>query len=150
MPTRRYKSDPALLLAQGRMIVSSSDDARFLHKVEIVTLVLSGLTPSFLSPRCGDSKNAITGWVKTVDEHGFDALRTKKQPGRRPKLSPEQLSHIRDLLAEDNPNLSGVPVWDGPSLSRYIQETWAVTLCVRQCQRLLHTLGCHSIPAKLV
>ncbi len=145
MPIRRYKSDPALLLVQGRMIISSSQDAKFHHKVEIVNLVLSGLTPSFLSTFCGDSKNAITLWVKTVDEQGFEALRTKKQPGRAPKLSPQQLSHIKDVLEEDDPGRYGFSVWDGPSLSHYIKETYAVTLVVRQCQRLLHTLGDVSI-----
>lgn len=141
MPTRQYKTDPALLLAEGKMIASSTDDAKFHHKVEIVNLVLSGLTPSFLSPRCGDSKNAITLWVKTVDEHGFDALRAKKQPGRPPKLSPQQLSHIKDVLEEDDPKRHGFPVWDGPSLSAYIKETYFVTLGVRQCQRLFQSLG---------
>lgn len=56
------------------MIISSTNDAQFQQKVEIVNLVLSGLTPSFLSTYCGESTNAITLWVKTTDEQGFDAL----------------------------------------------------------------------------
>ncbi len=38
MPTRKYKTDKNQLLAEGQMIVSSTDDAKFQHKVELVKL----------------------------------------------------------------------------------------------------------------
>lgn len=141
MPNRKYHTDPAQLLAEGQMIVSSTNDAKFQHKVEIVNLVLSGLTPSFLSNYCGESKNAITLWVKTADEQGFDALKPKKQSGRPMKLSPEQLSGIKRVLEEDDPKKYGYLVWDGPRLSDYIKKTYSVNLGVRQCQRMFHILG---------
>lgn len=141
MPNRKYCTDPAQLLAEGQMIISSTNDAKFQHKVEIINLVLSGLTPSFLSTYCGESKNAITLWVKTADELGFDALKVKKQSGRPMKLSPEQLSHIKDVIAEDDPQKYGYRVWDGPGLSDYIKKTYSVTIGIRQCQRMFHNLG---------
>ena len=51
------------------------------------------------------------------------------------------MAEIRTVLEEDDPKKYGHNVWDGPSLSAYIEETYAVKLCVRQCQRLLHSLG---------
>ena len=42
MPARNYLTDPKQLLAQGQMIVSSTEDSRFQHKVECVNLVLGG------------------------------------------------------------------------------------------------------------
>jgi transposase len=80
------------LLAEGQIIVNSTDDAKFQYKVEIVNLVLAGITPSFLSQHSADSKNAITLWVKKVDEQGFESLKTKKQPGRPSKLSASDLA----------------------------------------------------------
>jgi transposase len=141
MPSRTYQTDPAQLLAEGQMIVSSAHDAKFQHKVEIVNLVLSGLTPSFLSKYCGESKNTITLWVKTADEQGFNALKVKKQSGRPMKLSPEQLSRIKGVIEEDNPHKYGYRVWDGPGLSDYIKKTYSVSLGIRQCQRMFHNLG---------
>ena len=141
MPTRQYKTDPQLLLAEGQIIVNTTDDAKFQHRVELVNLVLGGLSPSFLSQYCAESKNTITLWVKIADEQGFDALRIKKQTGRPAKLSPEELAQIKSVLAKDTPKEYGYPVWDGPSLSDYIAKTYSVPLCVRQCQRLLHSLG---------
>ena len=95
---RKYKTDPELLLAQGKAIVEAGEEARYLHKVEMVNLVLAGLTPSFLAKYCRDSKNAITGWVKAADECGFEALRDGKSTGRPPKLSAEQVAELDKLL----------------------------------------------------
>ena len=141
MPARQYKTDPAQLLAEGQLIVQSTTDTKFQHKVEMVNLVLSGLTPSYLSTYCGDSKSTITRWVKIADEQGFDALKVKKQTGRKPKLTGEQNEEIRAIIEEDDPKKYGYNVWDGPSLSAYIEKIYTVKLSVRQCQRLLHSLG---------
>lgn len=117
MPSRQYKTDPCQLLAEGQILINTTDDAKFQHKVELVNLVLSGLSPSFLSHYCAESKNTITSWVKTADEKGFDALRTKKQTGRPAKLSSEELAQIKSVLGKDAPKEYGYSVWDGPSLS---------------------------------
>ena len=141
MPARKYKTDPAQLLAEGQQIVNTTSDAKYRHKVEMVNFVLSGLTPSYLSSCCGNSKRTITLWVKIADEQGFAALKPKKPIGKPPKLTKEQMAEIRTVLDEDDPQKYGHNVWDGPSLSAYIEETYAVKLCVRQCQRLFHSLG---------
>lgn len=141
MPKRKYKTDPKRLLAEGQLIVKADNDAKFQHRVEMVNLVLAGMVPSKLSKLCGDSKNAITLWVKTADERGFNALRDKKQTGRPPKLSKDQLAEIRKAVEHDDPKVYDLAVWDGPALSSFIKKRYGVKLGVRQCQRLLHTLG---------
>ena len=141
MPARKYKTDPGQLLAEGLQIVHSTSDDKYRHKVEMVNLVLGGLTPSYLSTYCGDSKRTITLWVKIADEQGFEGLKPKKPTGRPPRLTKEQKAEIRAILEEDNPKKYGQNVWDGPSLSYFIEKTYAVKLSVRQCQRLLHSLG---------
>ena len=141
MPVRRYKTEPDQLLAEGQFIVQTTSDVKYQHKVEMVNLVLSGLTPSYLSTYCGNSKSTITRWVKIADEQGFEALKTKKPTGRASKLTKEQKAEIRAILEEDDPKKYGHNVWDGPSLSAYIEKTYAVKLSVRQCQRLFHSWG---------
>ncbi len=141
MPARVYKTDKEQLLAEGKRIVSSTDDSKFQHKVEMVNLVLGGMTPSALSEFVRESKNTITLWVKTADEKGFEALRVKKQTGRPAKLASEDIVSIRAVLEEDDPQKYGYNVWDGPSLSAYILKKYGVALGVRQCQRIFHNLG---------
>ena len=56
-------------------------------------------------------------------------------------MTGDQKEQIRVILEEDAPKKYGHNVWDGPSLSAYVEKTYAVKLSVRQCQRLLHSLG---------
>ena len=88
----------------------------------------------------GVSKVAVTGWVKTADEQGFEALRSKGHKGRAAKLTEEQLKEIDNVLQSD-PKDFGYKNWAGPSLSAYIQTKYNISLSVRQCQRLFHELG---------
>ena len=137
---RKYKTDPELLLAQGKAIVAAGDDERYQHKVEMVNLVLGGLVPSFLAEHCGDSKNAITKWVKDADERGFESLRDGKSPGRPPKLTPEQVAEI-DAALQEEPSEHGYRVWDGPSVSDMIKRRYGVDYSVRSCQNMFKKLG---------
>ena len=137
---RKYKTDPELLLAQGKAIVATEGASRYRYKVEMVKLVLGGLTPSFLAKYCGDSKNAITGWVKLADECGFEALRDGKSTGRPPKLSAEQVAEIDRLLGEE-PSEHGYRVWDGPSVSDLIKKRYGIAYSVRSCQEMFKKLG---------
>ena len=140
MNNRKYKTDPELLLAQGKEIMSSSDEAKYHFRVFAVSMVLSGTPASQVGGYAGYTKAAVTGWVKTADEIGFEALRTKSRPGRPKKLTEEQYDEI-DTILQKEPKDYGYKVWDGPSLSDHIKKQYGVDLCVRQCQRLLHALG---------
>ncbi len=140
MNTRKYNTNPEVLLEQGKAIMSSTDEARFHFKVFAVNMVLSGCPVSQISAMAGVSKVAVTGWVKTADEQGFDALRSRHRSGRPPKLSAEQRAAI-DSAIQSDPKTFGFKEWDGPSLSSYINNTFGVRISVRQCQRLFHDLG---------
>lgn len=133
MPNRQYKTDPKQLLAEGQIIINTTDDAKFQHKVELVNLVLGGLSPSFLSEYCAESKNMITSWVKTADKKGFDALHARKQTGRPAKLSSQELAEIKAVLEEDVPKKQGYHVWDSPSLSDYIHKTIRISETGLRC-----------------
>ncbi len=140
MNVRKYTTNPEILLEQGKAIMSSTDESRFHFKVFAVNMVLSGCPVSQISSLAGVSKVAVTSWVKTADEKGFDALRPKQRSGRPPKLSTEQCATIDSAIQSDPKNF-GFKVWDGPSLSSYISNTFGIQLSVRQCQRLFHDLG---------
>ena len=140
MNTRKYNTNPEILLEQGKAIMSSTDESRFHFKVVAVNMVLSGCPVAQISAMAGVSKVTVTGWVKTADEQGFDALRSRRRSGRPPKLSAEQCAAI-DSAIQSDPKSFGFKVWDGPSLSSYINSTFGVRISVRQCQRLFHGLG---------
>ena len=140
MRVRRYKTEPSLLLEQGREIMKSSDGSLFYFRVMAVNMVLSGHSSSELGAAAGVSRATIDNWVRTVDKGGFEALRPKKHPGRQARLTQAQCMEIETVL-QDSPDIHGYKVWDGISLSDYILNRYNITLGVRQCQRLFHRLG---------
>ncbi len=144
MNIRTFKSDKQQLIQEGKRIVSSSDDARYLRKVTLVNLMLNGAAASSLSECCGETSRTLSNWMRAVDESGFEALRAKKQSGRPQKLTAGQKEEIKVAILSD-PALSGYNVWDGPALSDYIGKKYSVSLGVRQCQRLFHELGFSQI-----
>ena len=148
MNNRKYHTDPEELLRQGKEIMSSSDDSKFYFRVFSVNMVLSGLPVSQISKFAGVSRMTVSSWVKFADEKGFDALKLKGHKGRPPKLTGGQLKEIRQTL-ESEPQKYGYHVWDGPSLSDYISSKYNITLSVRQCQRLFHSLGFSLIRPQL-
>lgn len=140
MKTRVYKTDKKLLMAQCQDVLSSSEVSKFHFKVFAVQMVLAGQKASEIGRLSGFSKMSVSSWVKTVDEHGVDALRGKSRPGRPTRLNDLQRMDI-DKALQSSPQAYGFKVWDGPTLSAYIRKTHGVRMCVRQCQRLMHALG---------
>ena len=140
MNFRKYNTDPALLLEQGKAIMSSTDESRYLFRVFAVNMVLSGTPASQVGASAGFTKAAVTGWVKTVDEQSFEALRPQQRSGRPAKLTEDQLKEI-DAVIQTDPKEHGFKVWNGPSLSSYIKSQYGVEIGIRQCQRLFHSLG---------
>ena len=144
MNIRTFMSDKQTLIDEGKRIVTANDDAKFLRKVTIVNLMLNGAKATELSELCGETSRTLTGWIKLVDEKGFEALRPKKQPGRPNKLTNSQKEEIKVAILSD-PATYGYNIWDGPSLADFIKNQYQVSLCVRQCQRLFHKLGFSQI-----
>ena len=128
------------LLTQGRSIVSESADNKFVHRVSMVNLMLSGFSAKELAKYCGESERTLQSWLKKVDEQGWETLISKKQTGRPSRLSNQQVEEIR-IAVQANPEQSGYNVWDGPTLSDYIKNQYGIEYGVRASQYLLHRMG---------
>ena len=143
MRRHRYINDPKELLEQGKRIVSERadhEDSKFVYRISMVNLMLSGLSPKELSSSCGYSERTLQSWLKKVDECGWEALKTKKQTGRPSKLTDQQREEIKTSINE-GPEKSGYTVWGGPSLSDFIKTKYGIDYSVRACQGLMHTMG---------
>ena len=140
MRVRRFIHNPDELLKQGQEIVKQNADNKFVHRVSMVNLVLSGMTPGQLAQYCGDGERTINTWVKRVDEEGWDALVAVKQKGRPKSLTDDQINEIKKAVNDDPVNY-GYNVWDGPSLSDFIKSQYNVDYGVRASQKLFHKMG---------
>lgn len=59
MNTRKYSTNPEVLLEQGKAILSSTDESRFHFRVFAVNMVLSGCPASQVSDMAGVSKATV-------------------------------------------------------------------------------------------
>lgn len=113
---------------------------RFLKRVIAVNMYLNGMKGSEVCKVNGISHVAFSKWLDIVEAHGIEGLADKKHKGRSPRLSAEQLADVKSA-AEKIPSESGFNVWNGPSLSDFIQNKFGVFLYVRRCQYMLHEMG---------
>ncbi len=130
---------------QIRTYLHQSDEAKFVHRLHGMLLLLSDEKNNCANVAAlfGNSPRSIANWVHSINACGsINALRDKDKPGRTPRLNEEQLEHLRNILQE-HPTKVGVSanIWDGKSLSHYIEFKYSITLQVRQCQRLFRKLG---------
>jgi transposase len=144
MNRRKYTNDPSILLKEGKEIMLSHDGTRYYFRVFSVNFVLNGMSAAEVAEIAGVSRSTVSNWVKLVDEKGFEALKTVKQSGRPSRLTADQKSEI-DIVLQREPSEFGYKVWDGPTLSAYINKTYDIELSTRQCQRLFHELGYSKI-----
>lgn len=124
---------------------NKNHEAKFIHRLHGILLKIENPnnTCDSIARIFGQSPRSISSWIKKVNKAGtIEVLRSDKVPGRNKRLSDTELEEIKQVLQKE-PELSGVTanIWDGKSLSYYIENTYSVSLGVRQCQRLFHKLG---------
>ena len=147
MNKRNYKTDPETLRNEGERLVKTVTDKRYLHRIEIVNLVLNGLVPSQVAKSVKEDKTTITRWVKTVDEYGWEALKPKPYSNGRPpiiKKESTEITLIKEAVHKPSEDY-GYYVWDGITLSAFIKNQFNKDISVRSCQRLLHSIGLSRI-----
>ena len=132
---------PAMILALQDEI-RRSQEARYDHRLHGILLVAHGKSSAEVAQLLGDSPRTVQYWIRRFEAEGFSALVEDERSGRPVRLSTEQLQVIeaalRDPPTEVGPSKN---LWDGKTLSAFIQQRFAVNLGVRQCQRLFRQLG---------
>jgi transposase len=133
--------DPALVAALQNEI-RRSDQSRYDHRLHSILLVAQGMSCREAASVFGDSVRTVQTWLHRFEEEGLAGLVDADRAGRPPRLSDKQLKQIERVL-RDSPRQSGIQanLWDGKTLSAFIQRRFGITLQVRQCQRLFRQFG---------
>jgi len=123
--------------------IRRSDEARYDHHLHGVLLVAQGLSCREAAGILGDSPRAVENWAHRFEEAGFAGLTEGERAGRPSRLSPAHLAQVETALRQTprEAGLVGGGVWDGKTLSRYLEDKLGVSLKARQCQRLFRQLG---------
>ena len=121
--------------------IQRSEESRYDHRLHGVLLVAQGVTCPEVARLLGDAPRSVEYWVHRYEQEGLAGLTEGERSGRPGRLSEKQLKEINRVLRA-KPDDAGMRVnlWDGKTLSAWIEKTYQVQLGVRQCQRLFRQL----------
>src|ERR1700687_932656 len=118
--------------------IQRSEESRYDHRLHGVLLVAQGMTCPEVARLLGDAPRSVENWVHRFDQEGMAGLTEGERSGRPSRLDEKQVKEINRVLRA-KPSDAGMRVnlWDGKTLSAWIDKTYGVQLGVRQCQRLI-------------
>jgi transposase len=90
----------------------------------------------------GDAPRAVEYWVRRFENEGLAGLLEGERPGRPRRLSEKQMEAV-DRVLRRPPQEVGFSgnIWDGKTLSAWLEQKYHLRLGVRQCQRIFRKLG---------
>ena len=122
--------------------IRRSEESRYDHRLHGVLLVAQGMSCRNVAGLLGDSPRTVAYWVQRFEAEGLAGLAEADRPGRPSRLGSEQLERLASALRSSPSDFGLVAsLWDGKTLSAFIEQEWGITLGVRQCQRLFRQLG---------
>lgn len=132
----------ALAVLSLQQEIQRSEESRYDHRLHGVLLVAQGMSCPEVARILGDSPRSVEYWVHRFQGQGLSGLREGERCGRPPRLNEKQMKEIGRVL-RDKPSDAGMPVnlWDGKTLSAWIEKKYDLQLSVRQCQRLFRQRG---------
>jgi transposase len=136
-------SDAETMILALQDEIRRSDESRYDHRLHGVLLVAQGISCREAAGVLGDAPHTVENWVHRFERSGFAGLTEGERPGRPSRLSQEQVAEMETALRQ-TPRAAGIEgggVWDGKTLSRYLDQKFGVDLKARQCQRLFRQLG---------
>lgn len=74
-------------------------DWREARRLRAWTLKQKGWKQTDIAEALGVTDGAVSQWISQAQQHGIEALYSRKHPGPRPALSQEDLDTLPDLLA---------------------------------------------------
>jgi transposase len=117
-------------------------ESRYNHRLHGLLLVAQGMSGLEVARLLGDAPRTVQYWVRRFEQDGLAGLLEGERPGRPRRLSERQLQQVNVAL-RGSPKECGLSgnLWDGKTLSAWIERRFGVALGVRQCQYLFRQLG---------
>lgn len=143
LPVKRIAiPDAETFVAAIQDEISRTREGRYFHRLHVVLYALQGAGAYEAAHVYGDSARAIEYWVHRLLSKGLAGLWEGDRPGRPGRLSSADQERLQSEIRLSPRELGyDQNLWDGLLLCHHLKEKYAVSLGVRQCQRLFHQLG---------
>jgi transposase len=133
-------SDASAVLSLQQEI-QRSEESRYDHRLHGVLLVAQGMTCPEVARLLGDAPRSVEYWVHRYQRQGLGGLAEGERSGRPRRLTEKQMEELgRAIRNKPSDAGMGVNLWDGKTLSAWIEKSYGIELKVRQCQRLFRHL----------
>src|SRR5690242_1065730 len=139
--TPREAGDRALLEDRVRGEANAKQRDRY----RAVLLAMDGLEGDEIALRLGRSPRFVDEWVGRYRRGGLAALRPRKQPGRRPKLTAGQEQRLKARLDAGPRDSDGVCTLRGKDVCRIIEQEFGVVHTLGGIYDVLRRLGYSSL-----
>ena len=121
--------------------IRRTDEARYTHRLHAHLLVAQGMSCRKVAQLLGDVPRIIVYRVNRFENEGFAGLIDVERPGRPCRLNNDHLAELEFVLRSEPRKYGLQGLWDGKTLSAFVEQRWGIFLGVRQCQRLFRRFG---------
>ena len=120
-------------------------------RILAVLAVSDGIRYSVIATNLKICEESIRLWVNALLLKGVEGLKSKKGPGRPPRLTKTQRKELDKLITE-GPAKAGFPgaCWRSPMIQALIFEKFGVSYSVHYISQLLKNMGFSYQKAKFV
>lgn len=112
-------------------------------RIRAVQQVEAGESPELVIAALGFSRPRIYEWLALYREGGIDALRSRKAPGKKPRLKGHMVRWIYNAITMKNPLQFKFPfaLWTRAMVGQLIRDRYGIALSQVSVGRLLAKLG---------
>ena len=132
-----------------RRLARESGDANQTRRLLALASIYDGGSRSHAAKLGGVGLQVIRDWVLRFNADGPADLIDRRAPGAEPKLTPNQMQALVDILEQGPiPAIHGVVRWRMVDLAALVHEEFGVTLSEAAMSRLVRRLGNAKLSAR--
>ena len=141
LPAMRH-GKPVVRLKRLRSESKRAGDLATWRRCKAILSYLQGKSSGVVAEMLDVKPGAVVKWIAWYNAGGSDGLRTKKKPGRPPRLTPKDKAKLA-LMIEQGLRSSKFEagIWNGPMIGELIRREFGVRYHRHHIPRLLHQLG---------
>ena len=134
-----------------KQLVQQTTNARQRDRYRVALIAGAGLGEQAelfrdqIAAAVGRSRQFVDEWVGRYRSGGIEALTPRRQPGAKPKLTPEEQQQLCAMLDAGPEPQEALAAFNGPIIRQKIHERFGKLYTLDGVYKLLHRLGYNDL-----